>query len=812
MSVRGWRQEAGRTIALGTILAAVFNLLVTSPTWAQVQAQQGAQVIQIVDGMQVEDGRVYNGITLPDNRELRRQFEAVRRQLETDSQAEAVRRLGTLLADPTIEDFFLVDSLQQRSRPSFRAELRRMIAELPPQSQAIYQLEFAPVAEKRFQSALESGNVDELKRVAQSFPSTPAGEQAWFLLGSLYMNNRQPAAAAACWARLAESRGAAAFQPRLSLLAAAAAHSAGLSDSAHEFLQRLTENQASANLTLAGEPLAKLPEAKLPEADVEAWLQEQFGPARGTMARQSVPDLNLSGLAAWRAELTGEADVLETLRQHRESEWRDKQAALPVLRPRVVHDDILISTRTGLRVYSAKTGKFRWGWPNDAEADGFQRNVWEDLAYGQVDSDGQSAFLVVDNAELPELNNRSHRHVAFFGGWNGEMPEFPGNANRLLALDLKRQGSLRWSVGGEQGEDEEAAPALADHVFLGNPLYYGGQLFVIAEANHAIRLLVLSAATGKVEWTQELAAVEHAIGADTFRQMAGARPVLSGSTIICPTGAGCLVAVDEATRSLSWAYCYPRDESARPGVRSRQTSESQNAGVTSLLTSGEYLLAAPIDSNEIHCVRIDNGNLVWKAPSKEIVYAALDQHQAILVGPNNAQAITLADGKPAWPQPCAFPARALPSGVGIQGGDHYYLPLSNASILQIRTSSGEVVGQIRPEMQLPLGNLVWTGRQIVSLGPGFLEAFQNLPNATDVAAQGSDDPQALKAAAEVHLAAGQLDEAISDIQQAYKIAPDSQLRSLLIRLLLKGQRASPNNPQYAQQLRPFLQPARKFGP
>ncbi len=78
-----------------------------------VQGQQIIQAMQIVQGDEVNSGRTYNGLTLPDNRELRRQFEAVRRQLESDNRAEAVRRLGMLLAAPKIEDFFLVDSLEQ---------------------------------------------------------------------------------------------------------------------------------------------------------------------------------------------------------------------------------------------------------------------------------------------------------------------------------------------------------------------------------------------------------------------------------------------------------------------------------------------------------------------------------------------------------------------------------------------------------------------------------------------------------------------------------------------------------------------------
>ncbi len=430
-----------------------------------------------------------------------------------------------------------------------------MVAQLPAEQQAIYQLEFAPQAEKQFTAAVESGDIDQIKHVAQRFPSTPAGEQAWFLLGSYYMNNRQPAAAAACWGRLAASAHAAQFQPRLSLLSAAAAHRAGLTSVAQEHLRRLTQEPAAAELTLAGQPVVAIQ-----ESEVDSWMEQQFGTVRLTESRQADSGLQLSGMASWRRELSSQSDILESVQQRRESAWRDNEVLIPALLPNAVGDHLLVSSRQGLKVFSARTGNFLWGYPNDPEFSEFERGVWDDLAYGQVDSDGERAFLVVDTPSLPEFNNAAHRHMVFRGGGFFGFSASDGDGStssyhRLVAIDLQRQGSLRW----DSSDGHE--PGLDGHIFLGNPLYYGGQLFVIAEADHAIRLLVLDAETGTIDWSQELAAVEHPLPTDFFRQMCGARPILSGSTIVCPTGAGCLVAVDDATRSLSWAFCYPRDES-----------------------------------------------------------------------------------------------------------------------------------------------------------------------------------------------------------------------------------------------------------
>ena len=57
------------------------------------------------------------------------------------------------------------------------------------------------------------------------------------------------------------------------------------------------------------------------------------------------------------------------------------------------------------------------------------------------------------------------------------------------------EGKLRWIVGGEDGTDE---PKLAKAFFLGAPLPLMGRLYVLAEVNGEIRLVVLDADSGPI--------------------------------------------------------------------------------------------------------------------------------------------------------------------------------------------------------------------------------------------------------------------------------------------------------------------------
>ena len=203
------------------------------------------------------------------------------------------------------------------------------------------------------------------------------------------------------------------------------------------------------------------------------------------------------------------------------------------------------------------------------------QRVWDDAPYGQMSSDGQQVFLLWRLAS--DLQQMSTRVLPF----GRQSPEGSVETNKLVALDLRPQGKLRWIVGDEDGTDE---PKLAGAFFLGPPLPLMGQLYVLAEINSEIRLVVLDAATGQLQWAQQLAHVDQReIATDPTRRAAGASPSFSDGILVCPTSAGAVVAVDISTRSLLWGYQYPHAAGARRGglsVYPHPSGSSANAGPT----------------------------------------------------------------------------------------------------------------------------------------------------------------------------------------------------------------------------------------
>ena len=84
---------------------------------------------------------------------------------------------------------------------------------------------------------------------------------------------------------------------------------------------------------------------------------------------------------------------------------------------------------------------------------------------------------------------------------------------------------------------------------------------MIAELAGDIILVCLDPETGNELWRQQLLAVESGgIEADPIRRIAGSMPTYHDGILICPTGAGAIVAIDLADRMIRWGVSFPRND------------------------------------------------------------------------------------------------------------------------------------------------------------------------------------------------------------------------------------------------------------
>ena len=555
----------------------------------------------IINGRQMQRGRVgranplqqtvgsedelIEGVFLPPDRTAKRRLELAKEMTESKRFGEAVRYLGSLL--DSSEDYFFRPDASETVFRSLKAESGRLIAALPPEGRESYELQFGAKARRMLDEASASGDPAALAEVSRRFFYTKAGAEAALLLARNHLDHGRPLAAALLLERLqATSEATGRFEPMLSMYLASSWLRAGMPEKAQVTLIALKNQRPPVELRIGGKPAKWFHD----DSQALAWLQEKEGdrPAallaesgddwlmyrgdarRNGMTRGGRPLLN----PRWRVRVSHHPEIEKLVAKKHESFIGQDVAALPSLHPLAVGNVVLMRNSRSLLAVDFETGKLIWEAEPFAD-DSFdqmiamsspmqqagqapqQRNqwleqrIWDDPTYGTLTSDGECVFFVEDLGVGP-------------GGGpavilpRGQRQASPKTYNRLAARELKTEGKLKWEVGGPNGEDE---PKLAEAFFLGPPLALQGRLYAMAEMKgQEIRLVVLSAKTGKLDWSQQLCVVEQNISQDPERRSGGASPSFSDGVLVCPTSAGAIVAVDLTSRSLLWGYQYPRGQ------------------------------------------------------------------------------------------------------------------------------------------------------------------------------------------------------------------------------------------------------------
>ncbi len=338
--------------------------------------------------------------------------------------------------------------------------------------------------------------------------------------------------------------------------------------------------------------------------------------------------------------------------------------------------------------------------------------------------------------------------------------------------------------------------------FLGPPLPLQGRLYVLAEVKKDIKLEVLNAKTGRVEWEQQVAEVpaENTMW-DAARRMVGASPSYADGVLVCPTSVGAAVAIDLSDRSLRWGFQYAPNQAAnfqngqpvmqmRMGMQGIATYASlQNdrwIDATAAVADGRVLVT-PIESNQLYCLSLIDGKQLWKLDRSERMYVGgVKDGRVVIIGRRQIEAVTLASGKEIWRTD--IPQGAMPSGRGYLGEASYFLPMSTAEVAKIDLATGEIAGRAKSRMGNIPGNLICYKGQVISQGVDFLDVFYQLdPLREDIAkrlADNADDPWALARRGEIALDEGRMAEAIVDIRRSYQLKPEASTRELLVEGLL----------------------------
>jgi outer membrane protein assembly factor BamB len=448
-------------------------------------------------------------------------------------------------------------------------------------------------------------------------------------------------------------------------------------------------------------------------------------------------------------DFTGDADPGQAAKV-----WVDKAltarsdaALVPGLRPLVIGDRLVVRTYDDARVLSlvdenqaggTKAGGIVWvGAPGERglvalldrepagkatvtawlgklpQADLAQAIVENALA-GALSHDGQRVFWV-DHLTVPQAPHPpgpiKGKKLKGNVGAEQEPDEMRARQERnvLWAIELK-SGKIAWRAGLNNSTKQD--PFGRSH-FLGVPCLVKDQLYALNETNEGeLRLVVLEASTGSVRSMHVLdsVAVGHRFMGNARRQVHAAQMVADPSTVVCVPHTGKVFGVAPQGNTVRWTYEYGMVMPAAGGPN--QSGFWKDS--TPFLHDGKVVFTTA-DSEEVHCLNLQDGRLLWKKrPPDGLYLAGILGDKVLVVTSSGCRALALKDGQEAW-----HVESGCPSGIGAFDKNIYLLPvkLGAASkapqIVYLDAEKGQIVGT-SPLKEVP-GNLALYQDEIISV-------------------------------------------------------------------------------------------------
>jgi outer membrane protein assembly factor BamB len=769
-------------------------------------------------------------------------------------ESQALRLLQSLLDDgvesdeaPETDDVFLnAPEVERRAASrSLKSEARRLIGGMSAQCRQAYELLIGKGARVQLEAALADGNWDDVEEVARRFFHSSAGYDATITLGLRELDLGEPFAAASRFQEVREwPHARAAREPLLSLRLALAWRLAGQDELCQAVLVELKKSLGDRSVERrTGGDLAIFPH----DAEALEWLDRWAGvpvrPLRATGERREEWPLvagnagrNARAAAAvpaehvaWSHALLDDDDeppadenaeapnelssdgsptvlrgawgrVRAVIRADINQRRQMDRPAVIAAQPIVVGDTVIVRSLSQVRAFRLSDGQPLWHSamvePELSEVlsenrrgrtprrmaaeleDWLQQRVWEDVGSGTLSSDGKLVFALQER----EANLRAPQ-VA----WRGMFVtrEF----NKLIAIEAAT-GRLRWEIGGPRGDLELSGSGA---FFLGPPLPWRGRLYVLTDDGIDVRLAVLNPRDGSLLWMQTLAA-SHPLWTAGQVLDAGLSPTIAGDCVICPTGAGSVVAVDPVRRELRWQAVHraPPERLPRPQFQfapfpppSAEVESPWQQSVS--IAVRERVLVAPPEDAVLLCLDARDGHTLWKHPRGEGLFIAGIAHEeaVLVVSANVVQALRLTDGQPAWPRAVAI---SPPAGRGALTEGVLHLPQTNGEVVSIETRTGRTLGRREVAVKELLGTLIAADGHLVSQSATHIAAFPELRAQQQTLAatllKNPDDARALEERGRLSLHLGERTRGLADLRRAIALSPTSEAKQALADNLL----------------------------
>lgn len=502
--------------------------------------------------------------------------------------------------------------------------------------------------------------------------------------------------------------------------------------------------------------------------------------------------------------------------------------------PLIVEDAAIFRTVRQLHCVDLKTGKTRWmsaetdeslaavekrltsanqqaGTGRQSMVSALEARVWGNLSHGALSSDGARVYSIED---LPMWGNSSSPN-------NLHEEQNPGGKefNRLLANDV-RTGKVVWEMGGPGAEtgnapEETTSARLRGWYFLGPPLPLNGTLYVLAERKRDVHLVAIDPVKGELIWSQTLLLSGEMPMLEYAKRCQGLTPVAAEGILLCPTGMQALVGMDLTSRSIVWGARNPElanDQESRLGnlmrFRGRMGANRRFQlmfGANNdlpivhrwldpyLQLTGDRVLHAPIEGDELRCLELRSGKTLWEVPRGKGVFVAGERNGTVVIVERELiEGVSLETGERVWREPIVTTA---PAGRGYFEGGAYHLPLMNGELVTIDVERGMVTARRRYSGEKPLGNLVAARGMVVSQSYDTVSGFRTV--ADYAIEQGISDAMtpvdapgwALRGLTALYR--GEPGKGYGDFRRAWGMGQEIEVRDVWLSSLLEGMRIEP---------------------
>ncbi len=612
-----------------------------------------------------------------------------------------------------------------------------------------HELRMGEEAKAALTTAITANDFRDVDRVARDYYGTRAAAKAAILSARYWIDQGAPESAVKRLRQLAELQVMAPeFQPELSILTANAELQNGQRERAVQVLRKLHQSANSPkSVTLAGKEVAWVTDIEQISAWMDDHLVGQFATASNENEAVDLATLELA--SAWTSDLSESPEWLrfvERLTAQFESDGR-----MQALRPIVTSDYVVaragkkvmaIDAKGGKKVwqYSSiekkeKTGKLttkstvqkRVGMRTQSEEQEFLtvqgrvvlQQIWLDELSSSMSVVGDQLFLLDKwQDSLKFITNDRLMRSRMLGGVQVDQKL---EQNRLVAVNLAREGALDWLQQPRKSKDEAEKSTKESLAFVSSRVCESGDYlaFLVREKGD-LSLHLSDKKSGEVVWAQPIVTEAATVG--TYLRFAERlRPIpfwLVGDTAVMDV-LGSLIAVDVRDRMIAWVHNsaehriegegdsvatdksplrilpHNRNDHYRMMRDPTGTRDIVEGKLEELLTKEQQMICGSqscilLRDGKLSCLDATDGRVRW---SKEGVagwsLAEIANDYVLVSSKTRIAKLDLQTGERLWGgKVVTVPSLGVVCGRGARVGDLYFVPTASKEIGVVDLNSG----------------------------------------------------------------------------------------------------------------------------